>query len=256
MERQKTVNTRLFTYNVIFFTFLFLSITSIVFGQNPYTQTGVASYYGKEFHGRKTACGEKYCMDSMTAAHKTLPFNTWVKVTNLSNNKSVIVRINDRGPYSHKRIIDLSYGAAKDIGMIQSGVARVKIEVIDHKKHKKSDTDNHIASDKDQKKSENSENSEKVEKREIKIEYYNHSHKKIHPQGYCVQLGSYKEKAHGVENLAKFNKQLKEPVYLEVYQENETLYKVVAGVFENEQQAERYMEQLKHKGIEGFVRKY
>lgn len=92
-------------------------------------EIGIASYYGKQFHGRKTANGEKFDMHALTAAHKYLPFNTMITVTNLSNNSSVRVRINDRGPFVKGRIIDLSKKAAKSIGI--NGVAKVKIDVID-----------------------------------------------------------------------------------------------------------------------------
>ena len=91
---------------------------------------GVASYYGPGFHGKKTANGERFNMNDLTAAHKTLPFNTKVRVTNIENNKSVIVRINDRGPFKKGRIIDLSLGAAKKIGLIQAGSAKVTLEII------------------------------------------------------------------------------------------------------------------------------
>lgn len=91
---------------------------------------GIASWYGKKFHGRKTSNGEIYNMYDMTAAHKKLPFDTIVKVTNLKNGKSVKVRINDRGPYKKGRIIDLSYKAAQQIGMVKDGVTKVKIEII------------------------------------------------------------------------------------------------------------------------------
>lgn len=91
-------------------------------------QYGKASYYGDEFHGRKTASGEIFNKWDYTCAHKTLPFGSKVKVTNLKNNKSVIVKINDRGPFVKGRIIDLSYAAAKKIGMIRYGVVKVKIE--------------------------------------------------------------------------------------------------------------------------------
>jgi rare lipoprotein A len=80
--------------------------------------SGLASYYGKEFHGKKTASGEPFDMEALTAAHRTLPFNTTVKVTNTRNGKSVRVRINDRGPFIAGRIIDLSYAAAKTIGLL------------------------------------------------------------------------------------------------------------------------------------------
>lgn len=96
-----------------------------------FTQSGLASYYGKKFHGQKTASGEVFDMHSFTAAHKKLPFNSLVKVTNLRNQKTVTVRINDRGPYSKNRIIDLSRAAAEKIGMLQRGLDKVKIEVIE-----------------------------------------------------------------------------------------------------------------------------
>ncbi len=94
------------------------------------TYKGIASWYGDNFHGNTTSNGEMFNMFSYTAAHKTLPMNTMVKVTNLLNNKSVIVRINDRGPFVPNRIIDLSYAAAKKIGMIATGTAPVKITVV------------------------------------------------------------------------------------------------------------------------------
>lgn len=91
---------------------------------------GAASYYGKRFQGKTTASGVPFDMHQFTAAHKELPFGSRVRVTNLHNNRSVIVTINDRGPYSRNRIIDLSKAAAKQIGMIQAGVVKVKVEVL------------------------------------------------------------------------------------------------------------------------------
>lgn len=96
-----------------------------------FSQKGIASWYGKKFHGRKTANGEIYNMHSMTCAHKTLPFNTKLKVKNLNNGKTTIVRVNDRGPFVNKRIIDLSFKAAKKIGLDVTGTAPVKITSID-----------------------------------------------------------------------------------------------------------------------------
>lgn len=92
--------------------------------------SGMASWYGPGFHGRRCANGERYDMNGKTAAHKKLAFGTLVKVTNQRNGKSVVVRINDRGPYAHGRIIDLSKGAASEIGLTSSGVAPVVIEVL------------------------------------------------------------------------------------------------------------------------------
>lgn len=89
--------------------------------------TGIASYYGGKFHGRRTASGEIFDKNAMTAAHRSLPFGTKVKVTNLRNGRTVLVRVNDRGPHVRGRIIDLSHAAAKKIGL--KGVVRVKLEV-------------------------------------------------------------------------------------------------------------------------------
>ncbi|SEA62457.1 septal ring lytic transglycosylase RlpA family protein [Alkalimonas amylolytica] len=95
-----------------------------------YKATGIASWYGMKFHGHKTANGEVYDMYSMSAAHKTLPLPSYVLVTNLVNQKSAIVRVNDRGPFHQDRIIDLSYAAAHKIGMLQQGTAPVQVELI------------------------------------------------------------------------------------------------------------------------------
>ena len=94
------------------------------------TETGVASWYGIPYHGRRAASGEVYDMTCLTAAHRNLPFQTWVEVTNLSNGKRVDVRINDRGPFARGRIIDLSQAAARDIDMLRAGTARVRLKVI------------------------------------------------------------------------------------------------------------------------------
>ncbi|NPA10859.1 MAG: septal ring lytic transglycosylase RlpA family protein [Epsilonproteobacteria bacterium] len=98
-----------------------------------WTQRGIASWYGPNFHGRYTSNGEVYNMYALTAAHKTLPMNTMVKVTNLNNGKSVVVRVNDRGPFVAGRIIDLSYAAGKRIGLDVTGTAPVKLEVVGFK---------------------------------------------------------------------------------------------------------------------------
>jgi rare lipoprotein A len=92
-----------------------------------FVQKGLASWYGKKFHGRKTSNGETYNMYAITAAHKTLPMNTWVRVHNQKNNRQIVVRINDRGPFVTDRIIDLSYAGAKKIGVLGPGTAPVKL---------------------------------------------------------------------------------------------------------------------------------
>jgi len=95
-----------------------------------FTETGLASWYGADFHHKRTANGERFDMNGLTAAHRSLPFDSYVRVTNVANGRSVVVRINDRGPFIADRIIDLSAKAARQLGIKEDGVARVRIEVV------------------------------------------------------------------------------------------------------------------------------
>ncbi len=96
-----------------------------------FVEEGIASWYGHKFHGRPTACGERYDMHKLTAAHRILPMHTHVRVTNLENGRQLVVRINDRGPFVKNRIIDLSYAGATELGMAEKGTARVRVEAIE-----------------------------------------------------------------------------------------------------------------------------
>ncbi len=102
-------------------------------GDKTLVQTGYASWYGKQFHGKKTSIGERYNMYEMTAAHTTMELPSYARVTNLENGRSVIVRVNDRGPFLHSRVIDLSYAAAHKLGYVNKGTARVRVERITRK---------------------------------------------------------------------------------------------------------------------------
>ncbi|MDL5047643.1 septal ring lytic transglycosylase RlpA family protein [Oscillatoria amoena NRMC-F 0135] len=139
-------------------------------------QTGKASFYADKFEGRPTASGEKYRHNKLTAAHKTLPFGTKVKVTNLENNQAVEVIINDRGPYIDGRIIDLSRSAAEQLGFINQGLAEVKVEVIDPGDGKKSDPLKPIGQ-------------VSVDEKE----FYNFEVGRLKPAGFGVQIGTYQE---------------------------------------------------------------
>ena len=100
-------------------------------GYPGWSQTGTASWYGEDFHGRPTASGETYNMYGISAAHNTLPLGTRCRVTNLDNGNTCVLTINDRGPFVGRRILDLSYGAARRLGMVESGLATVRIDVLD-----------------------------------------------------------------------------------------------------------------------------
>ncbi len=111
----------------------------VVFGKRYYTmrssddfvERGIASWYGRKFHGRRTSSGERFDMFSMTAAHRRLPLPTYVRVTHLETGRSIVVRVNDRGPFHADRVIDLSYGAAKKLGILAKGTGRVEVRAID-----------------------------------------------------------------------------------------------------------------------------
>lgn len=98
-----------------------------------YDETGFASWYGEEFHGRPTASGETYDMNRHSAAHRTLPLHTWVEVTNLDNGRSLVLKVNDRGPFAHtdRRILDLSYSAARELGVVAPGTAPVRVRALE-----------------------------------------------------------------------------------------------------------------------------
>jgi len=96
-----------------------------------YRETGIAAWYGRELHGKKTASGETFDMNALSAAHRTLPFGTTLRVTNLDNLKSITVKVIDRGPLSRGRVLELSYGAARELGFVSQGTARVGIEILE-----------------------------------------------------------------------------------------------------------------------------
>lgn len=98
--------------------------------EKVFQQRGIASYYAHQFHGRKTASGKTYNMHELTCAHRTLPFGTKLKVTDLSTGKDVILKVTDRGPFHGNRILDMSLGAAKALGVVDNGLAKVKIEIL------------------------------------------------------------------------------------------------------------------------------
>ncbi len=197
-----------------------------------YTKIAKASWYGNPFHGRLTANGERYNMYGMTAAHRTYAMGTRLKVTNLRNRKSVIVRVNDRGPFYSSRKIDLSYGAAKKIGMIHKGVSRVKIVVlsskgkVNSKKHKKS-----LKKHKTKiKKRLLAQKSKKIYKKKVSKKTNKHSIKREKR----IQLASFSTK----KQAKNFNKKhhLKNVVIIKKYikSQKKTTYRVVVNCTEYE----------------------
>lgn len=230
---------------ILLLTFLF-GLMSVVTAQK--SKVGGASFYADKFQGRKTASGEKYYHNKMTAAHRTLPFGTMVKVTNLTNGKSVIVRVNDRGPFVKGRIIDLSKSAAKKLDFINAGVAKVRIEILskDQKKEETTKNDTH-----------NKGGGNTTKKTTSKKEIYRFSAIKTYPRGYSVQIGSFKE----MVNLMKLSENLgtsyKNEVFVEVGQHKaEKVYKICVGRLRNRKEAEQLKLRIKKKYPDCFIVKF
>ena len=186
---------------------------------------GVASWYGTDFHGRSTASGEKYNMYNLTAAHKTLPLNTLIKVTNIKNNKTVTVRVNDRGPFVKKRQLDLSYGAAKKLGIIDQGITDIKIKVLStHIKKRK----NVIGG---------------IKTQSFKRKFFKNQNGKIQ-----VQIASFSSKERTVNFIKTRNLKRFSPKVFKVVRERKTLYKVVVNKFKTHKEAKKFIKNGRFKG--------
>lgn len=192
-----------------------------------FRQQGVASWYGKQFHEKKTANGETYNMHAMTAAHKTLPFGTMVEVKNVGNNKTTIVRINDRGPFCRGRIIDLSFSAAKEIEMIKNGTAAVEITALGN--------DDEVLTV-------SGENSPNTSPANL---YFTGD--------FTIQVGSFGD-PDNAEKLKKSLEKIAQDIHVVPIDKNgQTFYRVRVGRFNSLKQA-RHMEQ--HLGQNGFKNIY
>ncbi len=177
-----------------------------------FTQEGIASWYGKDFHGKTTANGEIYDMHAKTAAHKTLPLGTYVKVSNLENSKTIIVRINDRGPFVRGRIIDLSYAAAQELGIDIAGTASVRIEALDN------------------------DNIESI------------SDKDFNQGKFTIQIGSFKNKDNAERLLGQL-KRIYSTANMVIYNSEEgTFYRIRVGNFNLLDKADEAQEELEDRG--------
>ncbi len=195
---------------------LFLVTGCATVRYNRVIEYGVASWYGPDFHGKLTADGERYNQNALTAAHRTLPFNTYVKVINLNNGRNVVVRINDRGPYAKGRIIDLSKRAATILHMIGPGTARVKLVLVRG-------------------------NAANVHK--------NLSYNKGVGL-FAVQIGAYSDRVAADQKT----RQVHGSWIQDVRVNGQRIYRVYYGKFDNEDKAIRAKKELSRKGIRGFVK--
>lgn len=200
-------------------------------------QQGKASFYADKFEGRPTASGETYKHGKLTAAHKTLPFGTRVRVTNTSNQKQVEVVINDRGPYVDDRIIDLSKSAAEQLGFVQQGLADVILEVLDAGDGK-SVAQGPVpdAAPPDEK------------------EFYDLDAKRIKPGGFGVQIGTYQELVNLLRVSDNLKSSYKKKLTVQVKSVNGTkFYALILGGFSTRAKAERFKESIQNKYPDAFI---
>lgn len=184
-------------------------------GQGDTIQTGQASWYGPGFHGRLTSSRERYDQDELTAAHRTLPFNTIVKVVNTENNEVVEVRINDRGPYAGNRVIDLSRAAADEIGMLDNGVAEVEL---------------------------------------VLVEAGGPLPENINGRTYTIQLGEYNLESYADQFADEVGDGVRVEQRFPRGNDN-TVYMIYFGSYTSMSSANADLEQLRERGFEGFVRR-
>ncbi|MEM6821847.1 MAG: septal ring lytic transglycosylase RlpA family protein [Verrucomicrobiota bacterium] len=178
-----------------------------------------ASWYGEPFHGRKTASGEVYNMHGKTAAHKTLPMGSRLRVTNPKNGRSTIVTINDRGPFVKGRDLDLSYGAAKQIDMIQEGVIPVEVEILGTNRSYTQETNTPA-------------------------------------QGHAIQVASFQKERAAQQLKSQLSRDYSSVRIVEAQQSGNTYYRVLVGKFKSPNQAESTLRRLKSAGYSPLLRTY
>jgi len=211
--------------------------------ETAYDETGIASWYGRDFHGKHTANGETYDMHALSAAHKTLPLPTLVRVTNLDNGRSVIVRVNDRGPFVKERLIDLSYAAAQQLGYADRGTAHVRVQTLDMPAPNKK---NILAST--------------ATFRPARRHDANHTSASGRPIGAAsvsslpgkmfIQLGAFSSKANAIRLQNKLKAHFPNTRATRISLAGKTLYRVRMGPFEDITNMEQTILSLQNKGFQ------
>lgn len=228
-----------------------MSFSSILLAQT-YVQSGKASFYARKFNGRRTSSGEIYMNSLMTAAHRTLPFNTVVRVTNLDNNKMVEVRVNDRGPKYKSRIIDLSRNAAKELDIIRQGVGNVKVEVV-QLYYTPVDSDSiRIQAQKSNPPIDTNVYADTANMN--KSAWYKVLVKDVVPIGFGIQVGAFSQYTNMMKEIDTLQSLFSYSILVQSIKTNDQLfYRVILGPFENKEQAQQAMFEIRKKKIKGFI---
>ena len=228
-----------------------MSFSSILLAQT-YVQYGKASFYARKFNGRRTSSGEIYMNSLMTAAHRTLPFNTVVRVTNLDNNKMVEVRVNDRGPKYKSRIIDLSRNAAKELDIIRQGVGNVKVEVV-QLYYTPVDSDSiRIQAQKSNPPIDTNVYADTANMN--KSAWYKVLVKDVVPIGFGIQVGAFSQYTNMMKEIDTLQNLFSYSILVQSIKTNDQLfYRVILGPFESKEHAQQAMLEIRKKKIKGFI---
>lgn len=209
-------------------------------------ETGYASFYADRFHGKKTASGESYNKNLFTAAHRSLPFGTMVKVTRVDNQKSVVVRVNDRGPFVKGRVIDLSRAAARQLGMLQPGTTMVKLEIL--KKGMKQEV---VAYEPEPENTRIPESPSSLSQRGLGLFHLDAF--RAHDRGFGIQLAAYQEFRNILEATSELQRKNQRKTMVHVTRSsNGTVFRLIVGPFDTRKEAEVYQRRfssLLEKGI-------
>ena len=228
--------------------------------QVGFTQEGMASYYANEFEGRTTASGERFSHKKATCSHMSIPFGALVKITNLENNTTVVVRVNDRGPFVPDRIVDVSQSVAERLGMVGKGNVKVSIEVVDNNGYsiQKAEpfqqtpkteppvvTTNQPKVEKESTVTKKTETTEKIEEKKKESELFTLKVEVSEAKGFSIQIGSYKELVNVLRIAADIQNTTKKETKIQVTTINgEKLYRLMVGSFSNRKEAETAKEKI------------
>lgn len=208
-----------------------------------YDEIGIASWYGTQFHAKRTSSGEPYNMLGMTAAHKTLPLPTYVQVTNLNNGKKIIVKVNDRGPFATGRIIDLSYVAAKKLGITGHGTAKVRVTAINPNQwHRETKILAYKAPIKTIQQT-------VTHQQKIQTPSYQYLHTE-QKENYYLQVGAFKDERNAIRLKNQLISYFRAPIQVQIPTIGQSFYRVQIGPFEDLISADLVSNQLKNLGFQ------
>ncbi len=227
--------------------------------QVGFTQEGMASYYANEFEGRTTASGERFSHKKATCSHMSIPFGALVKITNLENNTTAIVRVNDRGPFVPDRIVDVSQSVAERLGMVGKGTVKVSIEVVDNNGYSIQKAEpvqqsqkpeipvvtNQPKVEKETAITKKTETTEKVEEKKKETELFTLKVEVSEAKGFSIQIGSYKELVNVLRIAADIQNTTKKDTKIQVTTINgEKTYRLMVGSFSSRKEAETAKEKI------------